>query len=72
MTVADFIKQLPGQQTINSELLTKNLIRIKASAKRTRIMNEEVMHGGNDMWLADELEMNRAEVEKIATQKPAR
>lgn len=66
MTVAEFIKYLPGTQEIVSETLTKNLNRIKASAKRTKIMNEEVLEGGNDVWLAQELDLNLAEVARIS------
>lgn len=55
MTVIDFILHLTKDQ--------HSSIRRKAR----NIFKEDVLSGGNDMWLAAELNINRAEIEAIAT-----
>lgn len=55
MTVADFIK---------SQNITGN---VKRKAKK--VWNENVLELGNDVWLAWELDMSVAEIERIAKQK---
>ncbi len=46
-----------------------NVHPVDANTKRKAklVQNENVLSGGNDMWLADELNMNRSEIEAIAT-----
>ena len=54
MTVTEFIQTLPLQK--QKELRRKAKI----------VAREDVLSGGNDMWLALELNINRAEIEKQA------
>jgi hypothetical protein len=62
MTVLEYIKQHTEP--------THTFKRVKHQCKG--ILNEPVMSGGNDIYLAAILDINRSEIEKAATQKPAR
>ena len=62
MTVQEFISNVPAehQDKVKS---------IRTKAKETGILKEQVNELGNDLWLSQELNINRQKVEEIANPK---
>ena len=65
MTILEFTQNLP-------EGLTQHAKALRDKARHTGILKEPVTELGNDQWLAQELKINRQQVEEISNPKKNR